>query len=355
MGRLFLLAFIAARYAADDVLCEPGTRSVAGQSECEQCAPGTYASEAGSTECYLCEPDTFAEQSGQSACDECPAGKYAAVAGLIDPRGCTDPSQPAWMYLSFLVDGVNGEALVSEAGFSAFAYAISDVVSFLTRPQNILDLTATFGEDDAASIEVVIAMDTCATFGHSSNEDCLDHGVVDVANAVVDGAMLERILYWADYFGLDIGDDLTVDSIVSDPEPYWVYAPTAAPSAKPTAAPTTTTMAPAPEPVTTTAASPVTDAPDSGSSSKKKSSDDGLDSGAMAGIIIAIVVVLLLVMGGVYFKQRERKATERKDSWDISTMFTDEQNLPPADQMVAETPAGDQPQALQKITQAAEL
>ena len=230
MGRLFLLAFIAARYAADDVLCEPGTRSVAGQSECEQCAPGTYASEAGSTECYLCEPDTFAEQSGQSACDECPAGKYAAVAGLIDPRGCTDPSQPAWMYLSFLVDGVNGEALVSEAGFSAFAYAISDVVSFLTRPQNILDLTATFGEDDAASIEVVIAMDTCATFGHSSNEDCLDHGVVDVANAVVDGAMLERILYWADYFGLDIGDDLTVDSIVSDPEPYWVYAPTPAPT-----------------------------------------------------------------------------------------------------------------------------
>ncbi|KAH8047145.1 hypothetical protein JL721_12219 [Aureococcus anophagefferens] len=134
------------------------------------------------------------------------------------------------MYLSFLVGGVNGEALVSEAGFSAFAYAMSDVVSFLSWPQNILDLTATFGEDDAASIEVVIAMDTCATFGHSSNEDCLDHGVVDVANAVVDGAMLERILYWADYFGLDIGDDLTVDSIVSDPEPYWVYAPTPAPT-----------------------------------------------------------------------------------------------------------------------------
>jgi len=267
-----------------------------------------------------------------------------------------DASQAAWMYLSFLVDGLNGEALISEAGFSAFAYAINDVIPFLNGPEAVIDLTATFGEarrrqllqaagDDTASIEAVILMDTCALAGHNSNDDCLDAMVEDVAIAIADGVMLERILYWADYFGLDLGDDFTVVSIVSDPEPYWVYAPTAAP----VAAPVTTTAAPAPAP----APAPVTD--DSGSSSKKKSSDDGLDSGAMAGIIVAIVVVLLLVMGGVYFKQRERKATERKDSWDISTMFTDEQNLPPADQMVAETPAGDQPQALQKITQAAEL
>ena len=264
-----------------------------------------------------------------------------------------DASQAAWMYLSFLVDGLNGEALISEAGFSAFAYAINDVIPFLSGPEAVTDLTATFGEarrrqllqaagDDTASIEAVILMDTCALAGHNSNDDCLDAMVEDVAIAIADGVMLERILYWADYFGLDLGDDFTVVSIVSDPEPYWVYAPTAAP----VAAPVTTTAAPAPAPVV-----PV---PEPGSSSKKKSSD-GLDSGAMAGIIIAIVVVLLLVMGGVYFKQRERKATERKDSWDISTMFTDEQNLPPADQMVAETPAGDQPQALQKITQAAEL
>ncbi|KAK7235294.1 hypothetical protein SO694_000681100 [Aureococcus anophagefferens] len=212
-----------------------------------------------------------------------------------------DAPQTAWMYLSFLVDGLNGEALISEAGFSAFAYAINDVIPFLTGPEAAADLTATFGEarrrqllqaagDDTASIEAVILMDTCAMAGHNSNDDCLD-------------AM--RILYWADYFGLDLGDDFTVVSIVSDPEPYWVYAPTAAPSAKPTDAPTTTTTTAAPTPVTTTAAPPVTDAPDSGSSSKKKSSDDGLDSGAMAGIIVAIVVVLLLVMGGVYFKQRE--------------------------------------------------
>ena len=73
-------------------------------------------------------------------------------------------------------------------------------------------------------------------------------------------------------------------------------------------------------------------------------------------------------------RQKERKLTERKDSWDISTMFTDEANLPDAEEMIDVEPerggAGaaladgdgalvpldeDQPQALQKITQAAEL
>jgi hypothetical protein len=267
-----------------------------------------------------------------------------------------DASQAAWMYLSFLVDGLNGEALISEAGFSAFAYAINDVIPFLNGPEAVVDLTATFGEarrrqllqaagDDTASIEAVILMDTCALAGHNSNDDCLDAMVEDVAIAIADGVMLERILYWADYFGLDLGDDFTVVSIVSDPEPYWVYAPTAAPTT------TTAAPAPAPGPATTTTAAP---APDSGSSSKKKSSDDGLDSGAMAGIIVAVVVVLLIIAALVYFKSRESEATARKDSWDMSQDFTDEQNLPASDQ-IAEQPAGDQPQALQKITQAAEL
>ena len=263
-----------------------------------------------------------------------------------------DASQAAWMYLSFLVDGLNGEALISEAGFSAFAYAINDVIPFLSGPEAVTDLTATFGEarrrqllqaagDDTASIEAVILMDTCALAGHNSNDDCLDAMVEDVAIAIADGVMLERILYWADYFGLDLGDDFTVVSIVSDPEPYWVYAPTAAP----VAAPVTTTAAPAPAPVV-----PV---PEPGSSSKKKSSD-GLDAGAMAGIIVAVVVVLLIIAALFYFKSRESEATARKDSWDMSQDFTDEQNLPASDQ-ISEQPAGDQPQALQKITQAAEL
>ena len=162
-----------------------------------------------------------------------------------------DASQAAWMYLSFLVDGLNGEALISEAGFSAFAYAINDVIPFLSGPEAVTDLTATFGEarrrqllqaagDDTASIEAVILMDTCALAGHNSNDDCLDAMVEDVAIAIADGVMLERILYWADYFGLDLGDDFTVVSIVSDPEPYWVYAPTLAPVDAPTDMPTDT-------------------------------------------------------------------------------------------------------------------
>ena len=74
------------------------------------------------------------------------------------------------------------------------------------------------------------------------------------------------------------------------------------------------------------------------------------------------------------YRNKERKLTERKDSWDISTMFTDEANLPDAEEMIDVEPessadaapatliegedAGalvpldeDQPQALQKITQ----
>ena len=74
----------------------------------------------------------------------------------------------------------------------------------------------------------------------------------------------------------------------------------------------------------------------------------------MAGIIVAVVVVLLIIAALFYFKSRESEATARKDSWDMSQDFTDEQNLPASDQ-ISEQPAGDQPQALQKITQAAEL
>ena len=101
------------------------------------------------------------------------------------------------------------------------------------------------------------------------------------------------------------------------------------------------------------APAPVVPVPEPGSSSKKKSSD-GLDAGAMAGIIVAVVVVLLIIAALFYFKSRESEATARKDSWDMSQDFTDEQNLPASDQ-ISEQPAGDQPQALQKITQAAEL
>ncbi|KAH8095899.1 hypothetical protein JL720_3233 [Aureococcus anophagefferens] len=110
-----------------------------------------------------------------------------------------DASQTAWMYLSFLVDGLNGEALISEAGFSAFAYAINDVIPFLTGPEAV------------------------ATSGRAAASSSRPRATTPrVAIAIADGVMLERILYWADYFGLDLGDDFTVVSIVSDPEPYWI-------------------------------------------------------------------------------------------------------------------------------------
>ena len=91
-----------------------------------------------------------------------------------------------------------------------------------------------------------------------------------------------------------------------------------------------------------------------------------------------MLLLLLCFMVMLAYRNKERKLTERKDSWDISTMFTDEANLPDAEEMIDVEPessadaapatliegedAGalvpldeDQPQALQKITQAAEL
>jgi hypothetical protein len=153
----------------------------------------------------------------------------------------------------------------------------------------------------------------------------------------------------------------------------------------------------APTPVATDATEPTTDDPDStddvqrASSKKKKSSGQSTAevNGMIAGIVIAIIVFLCCIFFFCYIQRRERKLTERKDSWDISTMFTDEANLPDAEEMIdvepetepvaepedvagatlieggasdvvplseeAPVPTEDQPQALQKITQAAEL
>jgi len=87
-------------------------------------------------------------------------------------------------------------------------------------------------------------------------------------------------------------------------------------------------------------------------------------------IVAGVVFCGLIAMLVAWQRQKERKLTERKDSWDISTMFTDEANLPDAEEMIDVEPerggAGaaladgdgalvpldeDQPQALQKITQ----
>ena len=90
----------------------------------------------------------------------------------------------------------------------------------------------------------------------------------------------------------------------------------------------------------------------------------------MLYVVAGVVFCGLIAMLVAWQRQKERKLTERKDSWDISTMFTDEANLPDAEEMIDVEPerggAGaaladgdgalvpldeDQPQALQKITQ----
>jgi hypothetical protein len=282
---------------------------------------------------------------------------FLAVDGLIvPPTGpptasnfgqptAYDASQLSWHIFGFEVNGFDAEGFSgSTAAFSTVAYTLNDVIPFIAGPESILEVTITDAataqarkealeaehgrrlEDEQLSVEVTVEMNTCALAGHNSNDDCLDAMVEDVALAIVNGYMLERLIYWANYFGYDLGDDAEITGIREDPAPYWIMPNQPSPA-------------------------PTQDA--SGKKSKKKSQPLKGD-GLIILIVFLILAVLLMILAAIYFKQRERKATERKDSWDISTMFTDEQNLPPSGDMTAGA-AGDEPQALQKITQAAEL
>ena len=104
--------------------------------------------------------------------------------------------------------------------------------------------------------------------------------------------------------------------------------------------------------------------------SKKKKKSDKLSTGEIVAIVVcAILAFLICLLCCLYYKQRERKNTERKDSWDISTMFSGEEHLPDdantaapgapatdeasqeASQQASADPASE-PQELQKITQA---
>jgi len=173
------------------------------------------------------------------------------------------------------------------------------------------------------------------------------------------------------------------------PKPSVSPAPTVTPKPTLTKSPTTlpsdapSTFAPTQIPT----AAPNTAAPvvPRGTGGKSSSSSSGVSSGILILIIILCIVAFIVLCGCCwwYQKQRERKMTERKDSWDISTMFTDEANLPDAEEInvepeveggvdeadgaeggviVAGADEGaiepvepHQPQELQKITQAAEL
>ena len=159
------------------------------------------------------------------------------------------------------------------------------------------------------------------------------------------------------------------------PIPAPTAAPVFAPTPKPTLAPVPApTSAPTTAAVREAALAAAAAAADSGSSG-----GGGTPQTASAGFIVLYIVAGVVFCGLIamlvaWQRQKERKLTERKDSWDISTMFTDEANLPDAEEMIDVEPerggAGaaladgdgalvpldeDQPQTLQKITQAAEL
>lgn len=142
------------------------------------------------------------------------------------------------------------------------------------------------------------------------------------------------------------------------PEPSVSPAPTNTPF--PHRAPTTAQPAgppgpPVPQP---------TPQPTSGKKKKKKSSD-AMSTGEIVGLVVGLILACLIcLLCGLYFKQRERSNSIRKESWDMSTMFNDEGNLPPEGEEGGDVTAADdvdgmapaeEPQALQKITQAAEL
>jgi len=161
---------------------------------------------------------------------------------------------------------------------------------------------------------------------------------------------------------------------------------TATPTMAPTApTSTTTTAAPTAAPTAATTPAPTVSSVAAASSSKKKNDDDitvAETNTILIAVFLVFLALVLLCLFYVYLRNRERKLTERKDSWDISTMFTDEANLPDAEEMIDVEPEGeppadpeetvagaaliegndqlvamdeDHPQALQKITQAAEL
>jgi len=297
-----------------------------------------------------------------------------------------DASQATWLLTSVAVSGVSEDAFQPpETAQTVIGQAVNDVWEvdnqrMANGADDVIDTVVTIDSSRRkllqnnvrAQLDLTVLMNTCAKAGFTSNDECLASFVKGLDNSTASGFFAERLNYWAAFYGLPGFPDLVVDGVVPD-TPEWVFAPTPAPTG---GVPT-----PSPTPVPTVSPAPTaTMAPTRESvSSKKKKKNQGLSSGELiATIVCCILACLICLLCCLYFKQRERKATERKDSWDISTMFTDEQNLPaegdpPAaieadpdagavaladdadDAAAAAVAAAEEPQALQKITQAAEL
>ena len=142
------------------------------------------------------------------------------------------------------------------------------------------------------------------------------------------------------------------------PSPRPSEAPTRSPTRRPTPAPSATpgsptaapvfapTPKPTPAPVPAPTSAPTTAAVrEAALAAAAAAADSGSSGGggtpqtASAGFIVLYVVAGVVFCGLIamlvaWQRQKERKLTERKDSWDISTMFTDEANLPDAEEMI---------------------
>eukprot|EP00631_Chrysoreinhardia_giraudii_P008928 CAMPEP_0197417822 /NCGR_PEP_ID=MMETSP1170-20131217/3751_1 /TAXON_ID=54406 /ORGANISM="Sarcinochrysis sp, Strain CCMP770" /LENGTH=521 /DNA_ID=CAMNT_0042944821 /DNA_START=62 /DNA_END=1627 /DNA_ORIENTATION=+ len=340
------------------------------------------------------------------------AGAYVDARAVGGHRGADDQRRAgddgAHVFIS--VSGIDDEDFADD-GITVVQYSLNDVISFVDSPDDVTDASVTIDDSRrrlqdgnvTATITYSVLLDTAASNGFSSTDEALETMEDEVADSAATGELAERINYWADYFGSDFSPD--VDEEQEDNEDgFWNFAPTAAPTpetpfptpeepstASPTStpAPSTTPVVPTPAPqavvVTPTLSPTTTPAPTPAARPSSKKSKNNNDAAELAIIIVFVIVgfLILVFLGYMYMRNRERKLTERKDSWDISTMFTDEANLPDAEEMIdVEPEAGgaggadeadvavvdgagaqgdlvpldeDQPQALQKITQAAEL
>lgn len=304
--------------------------------------------------------------------------------------------------------------------------AVNDISEIVEHSDEVVDVRRRRRLDEetngtSAVIDFSALIDTCAELGFTSVDDCAAAFDEELTDAAESGELAERINYWANYYGVGTIGGVTPQENVTT----WVFAPTSAPTLSPseldlvptgmpapsptlspqpteTFAPTTTPMpSSSPEPTLslgdettgpTTAPSvpfdPISTLPPIIAPSVPRSSKSSNNNNQATLIIILVIVALVLLCCcciGLfcYRRQQERKATERKDSWDIDTMLAGDggDNLPESDEVLALEPGDDEgssnvvvvegeesqlvpvegqdeeqdPQYLQKITQAAEL
>ena len=82
--------------------CPTAEVAASGATECDQCAPGSYASSA--SECTLC-PDGQYSAGGGTSCTQCPAATPFSPVGSDRSSDCQVPTCAAGAYLAWSADG----------------------------------------------------------------------------------------------------------------------------------------------------------------------------------------------------------------------------------------------------------